>query len=108
MSDRIYEVIEEAKLTDVASIGAGGWDWAQMSVWYSEDERQFFWLSDSGCSCSYFGMGVTHLADLENGSKDDALRAAKRFAEGSGKHHGMFSDHYLRAVEAIKNVQVAA
>ena len=105
----LEDVIEREQLTPIASIGGDLHDWVQMDVWYSEEERQFFWLGDSGCSCNFFGMGVYSLDSLENGSKDDALRSLHRFTENYNRFsRRIYPEHQLRAMEAIKNVQVPA
>lgn len=110
MNEDLENLVKQEELTEIATLDdGGGYDWAQMTVWYSEEERRFFWLSDSGCSCNYFGMNVYGLNSLENGSKEDALNALKRFIDGENRYSlNIRADNYLRAKEAIKDVKVPA
>lgn len=106
----LNRAVETANLTEIVNMeGGGGYDWSQMKVWYSEEEARFFWLSDHGCSCNYFGMGVYNTSQLENGSKDDARRALTRFKDSRNEYSRVFSPAtYLRAQADLMNVKVRA
>lgn len=67
--------------TYVSGLFAGGYEWAQLGVYYSRSRRRYFWLSDYGCSCTEFGDGVRSIDDLENGERAAARAAISRFAE---------------------------
>jgi hypothetical protein len=61
----VYEHADEdhwsrdADWVPVASLdGGGGYDWAEMHVFWSPSARQFFYASASGCSCSAFHQNV--------------------------------------------------
>lgn len=51
MNPSFYDAIE--KLEEVAHLQSGDYSWSEVQVW--SDGKQFFWATDSGCSCSYFG-----------------------------------------------------
>ena len=52
-------------------------DWSAITVWWSPRARRYFWLSDSGCSCSDHLLETYDLSDFEDGDKAAALRSAK-------------------------------
>lgn len=58
----------------VLEYGEWGYSWNITMVWYDPHAEVFYWYNDSGCSCTYFGEGVTNLSQLNVGSKDACLR----------------------------------
>lgn len=74
----IYEDAELPGLTPVIYTFDGGWEWESFAAW--TDGARYFWFSDAGCSCSGPGEEIHSLADMENGSKDDLIRAYSRWA----------------------------
>lgn len=70
-----------ARLIEVGSKFLGDYEWAQITVWYHPTEEKYFWYSDHGNSTTYYGERVSTVWDFENGDKDDALRAVRRFAD---------------------------
>lgn len=99
----ITGVVKKSRLEIVALIDQGsGYDWDEMQFYYSPDTRRFYWFEDSGCSCNGFGDGVTSLDDLSNGSREDALRAARKYAASTTG----LDREYEQAVLAIKEVKV--
>lgn len=79
------EIVSDNNLTYVSGLDFGeGYDWAEMLVYYSAEKRRFFWLSGSGCSCTWIWDDVRSLGDMQDGNRQDALRAVREFAEGYG------------------------
>lgn len=70
----------------------GGHEWSTLKAWYSPSRRRFFWLSDSGCSCNYFGQDVDSLSDFQDGDMDALLRAVKSHHEDEYPR-GSFDDY---------------
>lgn len=100
------KLIEAERLTEIASLDAsyGGYEWDEMRVYTKQNSPMFFWHSDSGCSCSYYGMDVYSLDDLSNGTREDALRAVDSYVRA---HKGNLGpDVKTRAVLAIKDAKV--
>ena len=77
MSASFYEATEN--LEEVAHLQSGDYSWCEVGVW--SDGKQFFWATDSGCSCSYFGENLT-ADDLK--ILDSVQSAAFREAVDSG------------------------
>ncbi|MCZ9884626.1 DUF7574 domain-containing protein [Arthrobacter sp. B2a2-09] len=78
---RLHALIESEGLVPVASLHAGGWEWGAIAVYYKPDARRFFWLSESGCSCTYFGDGSSYaLGDFQDGDRQAAIEALKGFS----------------------------
>ena len=76
------DVINSNNLVFVDSLELGdGYDWATIEVYYSSEKNRFFWLSGSGCSCTWLWEDVSSLACLCDGSRGDAARAMRQFAE---------------------------
>ena len=66
----------------VVSLTDGGWyKWVTLHAFYSPTSRRYFWDYGSGCSCTYWGMDLRSEADFANGSKDDLIRAIRRFRD---------------------------
>jgi len=72
-----------------AAHGDGGeaYSWSEIGVYYSPSARRYFWLSDSGCSCTSFGEYVESVEDFSNGEREDALRAAREWAEHDVRYY---------------------
>jgi len=68
-------LIEREGLQHVASVRAGGYSWAATTVYYKPGTGRFYWLSESGCSCNYFGDGSYELGAFGDGDREAALRA---------------------------------
>ena len=66
---------------EVATLGEGGYDWAEFNAFYSPSARRYFWHGDSGCSCNSWEDGLSTAADFENGDRDALIRAWKDFAK---------------------------
>lgn len=74
-SDEPIEGTED--FIEVASAHSGGWEWAEFGVYYSPRAGRFYWLSESGCSCSSFADSITSVGDFQDGDRAAAIRAAK-------------------------------
>ncbi|QDF14197.1 hypothetical protein SEA_GARDENSTATE_24 [Microbacterium phage GardenState] len=95
---------------DVAD--TGGYSWSAFGVYFSPSARRYFWLSDSGCSCYSYGEYVASIEDFENGSREDALRAAKAEVTVPTKED-RWGDYFTqdqrdRILAAIRNFDEAA
>jgi hypothetical protein len=85
-------IIEENNLVLVDSwSGQESYEWTEIEVYYSEEKRQYFWLSGSGCSCNSLWDDVNSIEDLCNGSRKNAIDAIKRFAEENKRWKGISS-----------------
>lgn len=82
----IEKIVNYSRLVSVGGRFIGDYEWAQMEVWYSPDEEKYFWYSDHGNSTRSFGDYVENVWDFSNGSKDDALRAVRRFGDSRGRY----------------------
>lgn len=86
---------------DVTILNLGeSYEWDEFRVYYSPNARRFFWGSGSGCSCNSFEDDYTQESDFENGFKNDALSALKRYTEESYRTVGVHE--YEEAVRDIK------
>lgn len=61
------------------------YEWMTLEVYYKQDSKRFYWLSDSGCSCNFLWEGhVFSLEEFESGTKLNAVNAVRSFTdEGS-------------------------
>ncbi|WGH21380.1 hypothetical protein SEA_EMOTION_31 [Arthrobacter phage Emotion] len=81
----LYELKEAEGLVDVAGLSAGGWEWSEIRVYYKPDARRFFWRSESGCSCNYFGDFDDYtLGDFQDGDREAAIQALKGLSHYDG------------------------
>lgn len=58
----------------VVRAGDYDWEWSEIVVWYSPSRRKYFWFSDSGCSCTYFGEYLTSFEEYKFGDRNAARR----------------------------------
>ena len=70
---------KENDLTEVYSYITGGWEWSEIVVFYSSEEKRYYWFSDSGCSCESFWDNIKTLSDFYDGDKFAAANAIKNF-----------------------------
>ena len=79
----IYEAMEGSEDWQhvVSLVGGGGYDWTELHAFYSPSARRFFWHGATGCSCTYWGSGLT-VGDFEDGDRDALLRSLEAFASG--------------------------
>jgi len=89
--DDFAEVVNE-------DIGAG-YEWDTFAAWYSPSRRQYFWTSQAGCSCNYFGQDTFTLADLHNGDRHALARAAQ---EWGGEAYGLETKRAALVVGSIR------
>lgn len=75
-----------------------GYDWTTLHAFYSPTARRYFWASDSGCSCNYWGEGFMSAAAFEDGDKAALKRALRDFGTGS----------YLTASEVLDALDTVA
>lgn len=105
MSNFTYKSQEDfiiaENLTFVTQLNLGdGYGWSVMEVYYKSNNRRFYWLSDSGCSCNFLWEdAVFSLAELEDGSKLNAVNALRSFGSGSSDPYDIQS-----TIEACANV----
>lgn len=95
-------------LTELGFCDAGsGYDWDEFHAWYDEAARIFYWHSEGGCSCSYFGDS-TERSDLSFGSKQDAIAALKEWAGDNDGNYWSDLDKadVLRLEAAIRDQKV--
>lgn len=59
----------------------GGYNWATLHAFWSPSARRFFWLGNSGCSCTSWSDDLRGEADFENGDKAALRRALRGFAD---------------------------
>lgn len=76
----------------------GGWEWDEFQCYYSPSARRYFYLGASGCSCYGFDDAIDGPGDFENGSREDAQRAAKSFLDNlySGSDRTGHEAHELK------------
>ena len=88
------QVIEENNLISVDSLSFGdGYDWAEMEVFYSKEQKRFYWISGYGCSCTWLWDDVRNLSDMESGDRKAAADSVRRFAEDNrGSRDGYEGD----------------
>lgn len=88
----------------VVDLGSGGgYSWETTPFYYSPSARRFFWRSESGCSCNSWGDSIESVADFENGSRADALKAVRRIVEDSFETSPA---NALDAAEAIRKFNI--
>ena len=76
------KVIEDNNLIYIDDISLGdGYRWVEIEVYYSKEENRYFWISGSGCSCDSLWENVNTIADMCNGSRQNAADAIRAFAE---------------------------
>jgi len=73
------------------------YEWEEIHFWYSPTAKQYFWASGGGCSCSDLSDFINTKSDFEHGTKNDALRALKRFTKNQ------YSDIPKDAVRACQD-----
>lgn len=88
-----------AGATEVLTHEDGGYDWDYFGSWYDPEDRIFYWIEDSGCSCNSPMDWVDSTSELSVGSKDELIRAYKDFAKGS---YNMLSSEKVSAERDIK------
>ena len=81
--DRAIPGTEDWHLVTQAG-GSRGYDWTTWRAYYSPSARRYFWHGDSGCSCNGWADDLHTSSDFESGSRADAARGLRRFAEESG------------------------
>lgn len=82
---------EAAKLEQVLTAGdGGGWEWDDFDAYRHTETGRLYWISGSGCSCSWLYDGVRGPADLEEGTAKQLADAYKVWANDSYSHS--FSD----------------
>lgn len=80
---QLHDLIKTEGMVEVASLGAASYDWDQTNVYYHPVNDRWYWLSESGCSCSNFGDWAPYsLGDLEDGDRQAAIRALRANANG--------------------------
>ena len=86
----------------VVSLTEGGWyEWVTLHAFYSPTSRRYFWDYGSGCSCNYWGMDLLSETDFANGSKDDLIRAIRRF----GDHYDIYGFRPSDIIDAVSEVR---
>ncbi|WIC90181.1 hypothetical protein SEA_VROOMVROOM_31 [Arthrobacter phage VroomVroom] len=80
----LSELIESEGLVEVAHLSAGGYEWSAIGVYYKPSARRFYWLTDSGCSCNWYGDGDYELGDLQDGDRQAAIQALKGLSHYDG------------------------
>lgn len=85
IGDVFYSKIEGTEdFVPVVSVdNGGGYEWDECHVWYSPEERRYYWASGSGCSCNSLSDDVRSKADLGVGDRDEAKRAFRSYLDGS-------------------------
>ena len=78
------KIIAENNLVAVDTLSFGdGYSWTEMEVFYSKELDRFFWVQDSGCSCNALWDDIRSLADLCDGSRQNAANAVRTLAEAN-------------------------
>lgn len=98
----LYDVIEDHGLEEVASLDSGEmYNWAKTDVYFQRSSGRFFILSDSGCSCNYFGDGVHSLADFVEVSRDRAIQALRD--EAGSAYEALAADDVQREIAKVRD-----
>ena len=98
----VYYQPEEFGLTPVAEIEPTGlsWEFDIFAVW-KDAEGNFYWATDSGCSCPSPFEDYTSLDSLSKGSKQEALSAGEAW---KGDSYSAVSDSdWAQFAERIMN-----
>lgn len=94
---------------EVTAFGHYDYSWSEMMAWYSPSARQYFWISGSGCSCYSLSEEFESIASFENGSRDDLIRAIKRYAKDDGRYYSDLTPSYvLEVIEGVKRFKEPA
>lgn len=78
-----YDGRQVAGAIEVLIHEVGGYDWDSFHSWLDPETGKFYWYEDGGCSCNGPLDMVSEVGDLSVGSKDELIRAYKRFADQS-------------------------
>jgi hypothetical protein len=93
MNNMFEDMLKEHDLDEVAHFYFGdSCNWAEMEVFYSSKLGRFFWISGSGCSCSYLREDIYSLEDMQDGTRESCISWAKTFAEESAKYSYNYVD----------------
>lgn len=91
----LSKLIETEGMVEVADIGDYDYSWSELKVWYHPVNDRWYWLSDSGCSCNYYGdNGPYSLGDLEDGDRQAAIAALCNWGS---------SDSVAREMESVRD-----
>lgn len=95
----LFELVKGEGLEEVARLddGGGSYDWNEMGVYRDPRTGRFFWVSEGGCSCSYFGFYTDSLADMYTGDRNAVLEAVRDYEVASDEQRN-------RACAAIRNL----
>lgn len=98
----LSQVIDDNDLTEVASLDSGEmYSWSTTEVYFQRSSGRFFVLSDSGCSCNYFGDEVRDLSDLEEVTRQRAMEAIRD--EGDGGYLAASADDVQREIAKVRD-----
>lgn len=93
-------------LEEICSVKASEWyDWAEITIWWDNRSRVYRWISETGCSCSYFGEGFPSqlLGELRAGPRDLAMKALTEFWEDAGSYSDRDRTAYDAARESLRS-----
>lgn len=98
----LENVIETNSLELVASLDSGEmYSWSTTEVYFQRSSGRFFVLSDSGCSCNYFGEEVHNLSDFEEVTRERAMDAIRD--EGNGGWLAASADNVQREIANVRD-----
>jgi len=84
----INTVVKKNGLVGVFGYMLGDYDWSEIGVYFSSEKNRYFWYTDSGCSCTYFGDNVGSMSEFCDGDKFAASRAIYDFVKSEEGESG--------------------
>lgn len=66
---------------EVVALGDAIYEWGLISVYWSPQNRRYFWHADTGCLCNGWGENLTSMADFNDGDRNAVRSALRGFAQ---------------------------
>lgn len=98
---QLAEMTELPRLEDESL----GYEWDEFRAYYDPKARIFYWHSDSGCSCNYWGDSLYTLGDFENGDRAALLAAVDRWRDSTYCTNDATSQQFTRFLDAVRAVK---
>jgi hypothetical protein len=100
----IGNVITEHGLEEVASLDSGEmYSWSTTEVYFQRSSGRFFILSDSGCSCNYFGEGVDALDDFAEATRTQAIDSLRGAGGSPSAYSDLSADDVQREIAKVRD-----